>query len=225
MMFFTSGIFFLVIFFSQTKADFIELYDENTFLAYIENPSLESFETLSATNYIGAATDLELTDFTISTTGTSFGVFNTTPFWGGHATEGNNFISYQSDTYEELLFTFDKKISAFGLNITDWGDEGFGGFLIFRDDLGNEKTVKMSPQLNDNEFFYGVVNEDFDFNQVVFVNSIPGEAYSFDEIYYTSVSVPEPQTACLIWLGIPVILLVGIVRRKLPCPEVQSCAA
>lgn len=184
--------------------------DEATFLAAAGPLDMESFEGLTATNNISQANSFALPGFVVSHPGTpDMGVFNTTPGWGGHATDGSNYINYQSSGGETLTFNFTSAIDSFGINVTDWGDFGSGS-LTFSNDAGDSATMALAPLGDDNEFFFGAISA-FDFTVVELTNSIAGEAYSFDEVYYGQAGgdIPLPSTITLLALG-----LAGLAVRR-----------
>ena len=158
--------------------------DESAFLSAAGSMSMESFEGLIATNSF-TANSLALDDFTLTVIDPvhKLGVWNTTPSWGGHATDGSNFVDVQSGTNEILRFDLDSSSNAFGLNIVDWGDWG-PGTLTFSNDAGDSFVVATSRLPNDNEMFFGVINTDMAFDRVELTNTISGEAYGVDEVYY-----------------------------------------
>lgn len=184
--------------------------DESLFLADTSGLTLESFEGFAPTGTF-ALNEINNGDFTVSVAGTELGILNS-PYNGSFATEGDNFVRYQSGAGENLTFSFVDAINSFGISFTDWGDFGTG-LLSFSNDNGDTHDVAVTPQINGALNFFGVVDLAFDFNQVSFLNTIAGEAYGFDEVYYgrSTANVFEPQG-----LGLMMVGLLGIItgRRK-----------
>jgi len=192
--------------------------DEAAFLGAVTWPAnpgmaMESFEGLNPTNSF-TASSFPLPDFTLTelSGGDELGVFNVPAGWGGYATDGQNYIQYQSDSNQTLRFDFGSAINAFGINITDWGDWADPGQLVFSNDAGDSFTIAVTPRANNNYMFYGVVNDSMQFNRVEFLNTVPGEAYAIDEVYYGNSGapqIPEPATLSLVGLG-----LLALARRR-----------
>lgn len=157
--------------------------DEAAFLAATGDLMLESFEDVAATNSFTSDT-IVLPGFTV--TGSyqplCLGIWDM-PFVGGFATDGANWLGYQSGQDETLVFDLAEPATAFGLNVTDWGDFGEGQ-LIFSNDLGESFVVDVTPHPDGNQIFFGVWNTSVAFTQVIFTQSIAGEFYGVDEIYF-----------------------------------------
>jgi len=173
-------------------------YDnEAEFIAAAPFPlSMESFEGLFADN-AQSLPSLTLPDFTIvgDPGKSTLGVWNYTPSWGGHATDGEQYVLAGSTTYE-LDFYLNYDVKAFGLNIIDWGDWG-SGTLTFSNHNDALFTIAVSPLPNENELFFGAISTE-KFNHVTLSHNISGEAYMIDEVYY---GIPEPCTVLLLGLG------------------------
>ena len=163
--------------------------DEDEFLASVQSPSMESFEGIAVTNSF-TSDQLVTIGFTIDVTtpSPSLGVWDT-PDTGGFATDGDNWVGYQSDDNETMTFSFNSPKNAFGLNIVDWGDNG-SGTLTFTNDAGDFFQISVSPLLNGNQQFFGVINHDFIFTTVTFTQTIPGEFFGIDEVYCDSLAGP-----------------------------------
>ncbi len=178
--------------------------DESAFLAAAPAVTMESFESLAVENDYSHAS-ITVQDFTVSVTGSSgMGVYDTPPSWDGHATDGSNFIMISS-TPQDLTFAMNNPILAWGINVTDWGDWG-AGTLTFR--LGSQIVHEMDSTgiVSDEEFFWGYLGDQY-FDSITLTNTVSGEAYSFDEVYY---GVPEPMTLSMLAAG----GLAALRRRK-----------
>ena len=186
--------------------------DETVFLGSADPLSMESFESQTATNSY-TTNSIALTDFTLSHSIVDhLGVYDSSSGWGGIATDGDNFIIAGSGNGTTVTLDFNSAINSFGINVTDWGDFGSGS-LIFRNDIGESYTIATSSLPNNNVLFFGIINSDFSFISVDLVNSISGEAYAIDEVYYGNTSpVPEPTTILLFGLGL--LGLTGVNRKK-----------
>lgn len=190
---------------SRAAAVSLTFTDEATFLSAVASTTKESFEGLTATNG-PTANFFDLPDFDISVTSPvspGAGIFNV-PLAGGFATDGSNWLAYQSDVNDTLRFDFDTPINAFGINITDWGDFRPGS-LFFSNDAGDNFTVAVSPQSNGNLIFFGLINPTMSFTQIVFTNTADNEGYGIDEVYYSSSPanpIPEPSTLLLLASGL-----------------------
>ncbi len=163
--------------------------DEAEFLTIAWMLDLESFEGEEATNGYSADT-IVLTDFSVTGTGQyspCIGIWNE-DFVGGFATDGVNWLGYQSDADAQLIFEFTEPINAFGINITDWGDFG-EGTLTFSNEVSDVFQVSVTPHPNGDLQFFGVINDLVYFTTVTFTQTISGEFYGVDEIYYGGIDV------------------------------------
>ena len=182
-------------------ADFMTFNDEGDFLTAAGATELESFEDLVATNALDSIT-IVTDNFVISTsTGDpDIGIFDISNA-GAFATDGSNYVSYQSGENESIVFTFDNEINAFGLDITDYGDFGSGN-LTFSNSAGDMAVAGISGTQNGDQIFFGAVNTDFAFDTVTFTNTILGEGFGVDKIYSAgSTVVPEPASVSVLLVG------------------------
>jgi hypothetical protein len=166
--------------------------------------SMESFEDLDVGYY---SPSINVADFTV--TGDTLSIWNT-PYNGGHATDGVQFMR-QSDG-DTTVFQFNQNVNAFGINITDWGDNG-QGVLTFSSDAHAVMQVAVAPLANASELFFGIVDDSLWWDTVTFTQTVPGEGWSYDEVYYgeaSSPNVPEPATLLLLGGG----LFGGMVARR-----------
>lgn len=187
----------------QAGAVTVTFTDEVTFLGAAGGGLFnESFEGETATNSF-SGDSLVLTDFTLtdSSAGTDLGIWST-PSVGGHATDGSNWVGYQSGTNEILFWDFDFTIDSFGLDITDFGDFGSGS-LSFSNDAGDNFVVSLAGGTNGNNQFFGVINSSMSFDHVELLNTIiGGEFYGVDNVYYGTAAVPEPASMMLFGSGL-----------------------
>jgi hypothetical protein len=186
--------------------------NEATFLDATVSPSLESFESFAATNSRNL-TNLAATDFTLSVVGgEDFGVFNQLNFNGTFATDGNNYVVSHTST-SSMTFDFSQPIAAFGLNITDFGDNAAQDLIL---DVGTDSfTIASGPLPNGNELFFGVVDFSGTFSSATL--TAQGDSIGIDEVYTAQMAaVPEPSSLAL--LGLSGLTLVGgaLRRRRQP---------
>jgi hypothetical protein len=183
--------------------------DETAFLAAAGTCKMESFEGLTP----GAPADsFTLTDFTVTALlpihSPALEVYPG-PYLGAYATDGTQWIGYQSDLNEKLQMNFSSPIHSFGINITDWGDYAPGN-LIFSNNAGDSFTVATGPLANGNYLFCGIVNTDTAFTSVELLNQPTLTFFGVDEVYYT---IPEPSCTTAIVSGILLWLFLALRRR------------
>jgi len=72
--------------------------------------------------------------------------------------------------------------------------------------------IAVTPLANGNELFFGIIDSSLWWNTVTFTQNIPGEGWSYDEVYYGEAcpKIPEPATLLLLGGG----LLGGVVARR-----------
>lgn len=140
---------------APADAGLITFTNEADFLAATVDPSLESFESFTATN-TRILTNLPVTDFTLSVVaGEEFGVFDQLNFNGTFATDGDNYVVSHTTT-SSMTFTFSQPIAAFGLNITGFGDNAEQDLIL---EAGTESfTIASGPLPDGNLRFFGVVD-------------------------------------------------------------------
>jgi hypothetical protein len=174
----------------SAKAATQDFDDEAAFLTAAGSLALESFESTPVTNSL-SLTEVATSDILVTSpdSGTDLGVFDLPDFGGVHATDGTNYLAFQSGTNERLVLDFADDINAVGINILDWGDFGQGE-LTFSNDAGDFFVVDVSPNPNGDEQFFGVINDGMLFNRVEFNQTISGEGYGVDEIYYGLTNEP-----------------------------------
>ena len=188
--------------------------DETAFLAALSSPpTLESFEGLTATN-TRTLTSINTTLFDISMTGgpnNFIGVYDTA-FNDIHATAGTNFLVPAADVIEPLEVTllFSQSVSAFGLNINDFGDCCGSNNLTYATNGGDSGIIASSPLASGNELFFGIVT-DASFNQFTLGISTDGrDGIGLDE-FYVGAAVPAPAA---FWLFGSALGILGWVKRR-----------
>ena len=154
--------------------------------------SLESFESLAATNQIDA-TSVVLADFTITTDNPPrLGVWDRRS-QGAFATHGSQWLGIEENQLvvpQATTLHFDLPINHFGVNITDYGDFGDGN-LEFTGDNGDQATAAFSGQPSGNRQFFGIINSARAFRTVTLTHSIEGEFFGIDEITYCWQGAPD----------------------------------
>ena len=193
----------------ETRATVTTFSDETAFLAAAGTCKLESFEGLTP----GVPADsFTLTDFTmmalLPSHSPALDVYPG-PYLGAYATDGIQWIGYQSDTNEKLQLNFSSPIHSFGINLTDWGDWATGS-LIFSDNAGDSFTVATTPRADGNHLFCGIVNTDMAFTSVELLNQPSIMFFGVDEVYYT---IPEPSCMAAIISGM-LLWFFPVLRRR-----------
>lgn len=154
--------------------------------------SLESFESLPATNQIDSST-VTVSDFTITTDNPpELGLWNRL-YQGAFATHGTQWLGIEESRLvvpQVTTLSFNAPINHFGLYATDFGDFGDGN-LVFASDAGDEATAAFSGEPSGNRQFFGIINSAGAFRTVTLTHSIAGEFFGLDEIYYCMQGVPD----------------------------------
>lgn len=173
--------------------------DEESFLEAVacNTISLESFETLTATNRIGAPT-ISAGHVTVATDNPPrLGIWNSR-FQGAFATHGEQWMGIEENQLivpQVTTLSFDVLINHFSIYVTDYGDYGDGN-LIFANDAGDEVTAAFSGQPSGNRQFFGIINSGAGFRTVTLTHEIEGEFYGVDEIYFCfSPGAPETMSS------------------------------
>jgi len=180
-------------------------YSEADFIAATPfSMNMESFEELPADNTYNVHSTLQLADFSLVQDSPHLSVWNHIQPWNGHATDGFKHVKVV-DSDHNLYFHLNRPVRAFGLNITDWGDTGFGT-LTFSNSNNALFTIGVGPLPRENELFFGLISDQA-FEYVTITSSIGQEGYSIDEVYY---GIPEPTSIGLLAIG----SLALVHRRK-----------
>jgi len=111
-----------------------------------------------------------------------------------------------SDSWGDVVFTFDSAITAFGLDVDAWND-----YFIRTTVKADGTNVPVTAQVGVGSRFFGF-SSDVSFTEVRFVGG-NGDGWGFDNIAFTDTSVPEPSSLVL-WAGLGVMGLIGARRRK-----------
>lgn len=154
--------------------------------------AIENFDSLEARNVEGDTTVLTLPGMTLRSTGTAFGVFNTLPHYlGTYPTHGLNYVV---TTFTGGGFAIDFELArpsrAFGLYITDFGDQGFAGSLSLVIGSDSYPIATVPPFRSDGHVeFFGVVSAS-EFSSVRLI-STSADPIGIDEIH-VSTGGPAP---------------------------------
>lgn len=167
------------------KANFDIFNDPTEFLAAADNVFFESFETQPANNVTNQLF-FELDNFTVTANEAELGIFNT-PNVGGNPTDGTQYLGISADI---VTFDLDTSVNSFAFSLIDFGDNG-DGELTFSNSAGEDTVVSLSGGGDGNVQFFGFVNPNLSFDQVVLTNTVPGEFYAIDAISSAN-AIPEP---------------------------------
>lgn len=204
----------------SSLTDGAQIFDNETdFLNEVSPNLFESFESFDDKAF---SNDPILADaFTISPTSAPAEIRSTNT--GGHfSTDGIRYISAGATADSiELIFDLNAPATAFGLSITDFGDNGTGD-LVFRTDLGDLAdpfVAATAPLANGNLIFFGFLQET-PFNTVTITTGTFDDGIGVDSVHILN-SIPEPNSCSLMVL----VIGFGFMRRsKLRCesPCTQS---
>jgi len=169
---------------------------EATFLDIVSGLELESFESQATTSQNTAP--IVTSAFTATIETSSPGTLNwriidfNRPDAGTYATDGNKFVEAGSQSGNVpfiITFTFNDPITAFGLNIVDFGDLASEGELILRNEFGQSFTIATAPGLDDgNLLFFGLENSSQPFSTVYLEKTTTTDGIALDEIYFQPAS-------------------------------------
>jgi hypothetical protein len=196
----------------RVEAAPITYTNEATFLAAAGALYLESFEGLPATNSVAPGFSAVLGDFTLSTNA-SGGVFNVLDYFGTHATDGANFVEFESSATPipqlTAQFAFGSPVTAFGLFITDYGDFT-GSVMTFVTSSGASGTAALGSKPDANDQFFGIIDTT-PFDTIELSGNDP---YSLDKVRLTPsaappAAVPEPASLALLGAG-----MAGLLARR-----------
>lgn len=164
----------------------------------------ERFETPFA-----AANEVQFNGFKIKV-GTA-GVLSTTI--GSLVSEGLRAVTDQTASNRTFTITFDTATTAFGVDISDWGDLGTPHSLTATSDTGSfvNYVIDSVPPSNNNGNvqFWGVVDT-AGFNSIVIDTGLGSDRIGLD--FAVHQPVPEPTTLAIFGLG--ALGLTGVRRRR-----------
>lgn len=191
---------------AEARADFFTFTDAGGFLTAAGDVTVESFEGSSGTNL----TSLSTPNFLLTHTGSAFSVLDTPSPFGTFATDGVRYLEENTAGTNEFLFSgFAGPVTAFGLDVTDFGD--FGALPLVLTINGTAQfTVAVPPHPDGSLLFFGVVATGPD--QITDVRLRSGDAIGIDNVRLTA--VPEPTTLFMLSTG--AVVLLGNTRFRRP---------
>jgi hypothetical protein len=214
-----AALFLLVGLSTPASAALVTFTNRAAFDAAVGTLPVESFETTPVTG-VSALSSLTLGPLTI-TGSPNFGILNA-PLVGVAATGGTQYLIQSTSTSvpSTLTFSFSSSLTAFGLDILDWGDFGGGvtggvGSLTFTDNVGDTVLVDASPPLNadGNVSFFGVISTSA-LNSVTLTSTQLGDAYGVDRVAFGNpapAQAPEPLSLALLGTAVGAL---AVVRRR-----------
>jgi len=184
----------------QVNAVMLSFTDQANFLVQLSAPSFEGFENLpnATPGPISAA------GFTMSSAGAI--AVSKTSVLGAFATEGQQYVRWDSTGGGNIVFNFDNPIHAFGFTTTDAADNP-AATLSLTTSAGDSFPSFLANEPNGQARFFGIINEDQVFDTVTMTSNFP-DGIGFDEVYFDE--IPEPTTATLSLMGLAIL---GMARR------------
>ncbi|MFG0327009.1 MAG: hypothetical protein ACF8SC_07065 [Phycisphaerales bacterium JB037] len=172
------------------------------FAAQIQIDMSESFETLTADRAL-IYQEFNLPGVRVTSAG-MMGVFNS-PTGGHHATSGTQHIAVSGGQGAPGVIQFDlaEPTTAFGIDITDFGDRN-PGQLRFWVDFGEGNTpmvvVDATPLRPDAEEIFIGFAQTTPFNRIFIESTAPADGFGFDSLTLGN-TIPAPASAGLLALG------------------------
>ena len=161
--------------------------------------TLDDLNDLASASSPLATQSVDAGDFTISTSGGWSITFSNTTIDG---TIGANASTSARFT---LAFTFDQAINAFGLDVRGWNDDEVDdGVDVLRTAVfADSVNVPVTTQEDQGVRFFGFTFPSA-FRSVSFagVPGVSGDAWSFDNVAYSSSKVSAPATFVLLGIGL-----------------------
>ena len=129
-----------------------------------------------------------------------------TPTGGHFATHGHTYIAFGDNdrnigTAGPVIIDFYDPVYAFGINVTDWGDQPQAGALTLTTDAGHELVIAANPPelASGGQLFFGVIDQAQPFTQAILTSTTIYDGLGVDEVYFAE--VPEPATLALLAAG------------------------
>lgn len=200
---------------ANTASADITFYDSRAeFEAASEQLTMESFEAPFATGPFVQFTDVRIEE--ITAIGADAELRRSTA--ASFATEGFASIEYYSDGPSEIRFQFSEMITAFSIDLIDFGNAGAGILTI--QDNGQMSTPHLvataPPSLAPlTTLFIGYISPGNPFDEVVLTTSSDGDIIAIDALDYGHAIVPEPSTMALALFSIGTLAMVGRRRRRI----------
>lgn len=183
---------------------------EASFLGSAGAVSLESFETLPATDPFPGV-ELVASEHVMITTSPAGADLD---IWGhsasaAHATHGDKYLVWYGQTSSaSLTFAFPAPLIALGVSIVDYGYPANGTPLTFSTNAGESGVAAVGIEDIDNEQFFGF--KGLPFTSITFSRGSMADGIGFDEMYFRA--LPEPGAGTL--SGIALLSLAALRRRK-----------
>ena len=175
----------------QTLAQTVFYTDEIAFNIAAGTTTLESFESLTATN-VQDLTEVVVTDFTLlpsSAGATEFGVYDVASDM--FPTDGTQFVTHFPGT--SVTFRFSRPITAFSVRTTDLGDFGSNTVTLTVDN-GSSFEVVSGNRPSDEERFVGFVSPTSLVREVTLGGIDFNDGYGVDSVRYVSASLSGATT-------------------------------
>ena len=174
--------------------------NEADFLLSVPLANVESFETLPVDISVSQHSFLTLPDFTITEQAFTLSVHDV-PDHGVIATDGDKYVRDTDGL--AMTITFNNPQTVFGVNIIDWGDNG-SGILTFSDNIGHTFQIASGAQPTSTIFFFGITTDQA-FTEVTLNQTLTGDSWAVDEVYYETSGpavIPAPSAILLGSIGI-----------------------
>lgn len=195
----------------SANAAIISTFTDRTAFDAVTTTSLETFNSI-VSEVPFHTTPLDVGPFTLSMTGSP----NTNPArnkidippaeFGVFDVDGTNIANVLTFNGDSLFLTFDTAITAFGLDLADFNDGGLRTQIVVGLDTLTPAVTGGSAVR-----FFGFTS-DTAFTSVEF-RSVINDGYGFDNVAFGGGSVAVPEPGVLAMLGIGLVGL-GFLRRR-----------